>query len=213
MEYIFKISTKIHLVLSFLLLLSCHNPNFKSAQDKQFRHTDYIHDEMLSDEYFRKDSIRRLYLDTKDQIDEEEMTMKSFFVEHGEDSLLVIPGFVIVNLFYSRLEGYRYQCFSYRQFKETFLTNAQHRRKLEEWSMYRKKDESILNDYEKLPFEDFFAKYTYIENGDTFALSNDVTICYCLDNYGYDCYYSNEDPIPVVKRPINGYPETPNNLP
>lgn len=187
MIYKLKRYATICIALSFLFVSSCLDHNVNCNQECQDESADYIHDEILSYENARRDSILHLYLNTKDHIDEEEAHMKCFFFEHGEDSLLIMPGFALVNLFYSRLEGYKYKYFTYQQFKDSFLTSKQHLKALEDWSIHKRKNNKILNDYEKLSFNEFFKKYCYIEHGDTFAIANDATLSFCLDKHSLYC--------------------------
>lgn len=121
-----------------------------------------------------------------ENIDDEEET-KDHFVEFDEDSLLILRGLDVINLYIYKLDKYKRIYHSFHNFKEALLTQQTHRELLLEMSVHKKIDRHILEEFEQLPFENFINKYCYVEYGDTFLRRNNTTIAYCLDKQHYYC--------------------------
>lgn len=130
---------------------------------------------------------------------------KNFFIQYGKDSLLMIPDFVLSNLYGSILEPYNKLYANYEVFENDFLYNQKYLPQRLNWSYHIKLNKQVLADHRQMSFDDFKKKYLVIEGVDTFLIMNDTTLAYCFDRHGFNSIfnYSNERKTKIVRMAIN----------
>lgn len=141
-----------------------------------------------------------------DSIISDDSELKNFFILYGKDSLLMIPNWVLANLYESPLESYNKLYVNYQEFESDFLNSSNYLSERLYWSYHIKIDKDILNDYNCMLFDYFKKKYWVIEGKDTMSYKNDTTLAYCFDKHGYYCIfnYLNEGKIKVIKPRLLG---------
>lgn len=89
-------------------------------------------------------------------------------------------------------------------FRKALLTEERHDSIRNVRGSYVKKNKEVMKDYASMSFDSFFEKYCYQENNDTFLVTRDTTVAFCLDKHSYGCIYGlvgmESDKIRVVRR-------------
>lgn len=118
------------------------------------------------------------------------LELKNYFAPYGNDSLLMIPDWVLGNLYESPLEPYHKLYKRYQEFKDDFLYNPKNLPVRLKWSYHFGINKQIMEDYSYMTFEHFTKKYTLIEGNDTLLIINDTTLAFCFDKKGYYCIFN-----------------------
>lgn len=141
---------------------------------------------MLSCNFSSKEPSSTKVLEDEDPpIYYETNQIKNFFIPYGDDSLLMIPDFILVAVYELHDSTAREQYKSYQEFKREFLYNPKNLSKLSLYSDHIRINKEIMHDYHHMGFDDFWNKYLYVEGEDTLSSINDTTLAYCLDKHDF----------------------------
>ena len=135
--------------------------------------------------YNHKEEVSNIYDTIPDH-----SVLKHYFVPYGEDSVLMIPYWLLVNLYGSPLEPWHKLYKNEQDFGRDFLYSPNLLPVRIKCSYHFKLNKQILQDYSNMSLENFFMKYTVKEGNDTILLINDTTIVYCLDKHDYFCIFN-----------------------